>query len=172
MQFCAWYLIPTILRNQLPIKSLCSVTTPHLEQLPALQIFLITGHRMLFRFSWRTFWITEGNLFQCHIRTKNNCQMMVNGSLPFTVLLELQPSLSCLSLSRLSLSHKGHTPLTHSLDWLPLDSETAWSVHTHWTWLTLVALPSSSWLTSLGTSPFLHHLPCTLLQRCWYSHCK
>lgn len=99
-------------------------------------------------------------------QTKNS-QMMVNGSLLLTVLVELQPSLSCLSLSQ-----EEHTPLTRFLGWLPLDSETAWSVHTHWTWLPLVALPSSSWLISLGTSLFLHHLPCRLLQRCWYSHWK
>lgn len=122
---------------------------------------LITGHQMLFCFSWKTFWQS------LHVMSeqKKNYQMMVNGSLPLTVLVELQPSLSCLSLSQ-----KEHTPLTRSLGWLPLDSDTAWSVHTHWTWLPLVVLLSSSWLISLGTSLFLHHLPCRLLQRCWYSH--
>ena len=58
---------------------------------------------------------------------KKNSQMMVNGSLPLTVWVELTPSLSCLSVSQ-----KEHTPVTRSLrGWLPLDSETAWSVHTH-----------------------------------------
>lgn len=70
-------------------------------------------------------------------------------------------------------SQKGESAwLTHFLDRLILDSETAWSAHIHWTWLQLVAPPSSSWLTSHGTTPSLHHLLCILLERCWYSHCK